>query len=208
MGQGRINYPSPNYKLFILLLLAVPLTYFLMLQQQDLRQRAQQTTPIYLVPDKETVNQGETLAIALQLKTDVAPVKEVQVNLNYPQEKLSEPDISYSNSPFNETNEQIIGQGLVRIGRNAVIPVAGYNQIASLQFTARQPISLQEISLAPGSYVVSDQDKSLPVSLVVVNSSYYQSNQPLQIKPLETFFDILISIQNTLAERFPIFASK
>ena len=207
MGQGRINYPSPNYKLFLLLLLAVPLTYFLMLQQQDLRQRAQQTTPIYLVPDKENANEGETLAIALQLKTEIAPVKEVQVNLSYPQEKLSEPDISYVNSQFQETSEQIIGPGIVRIGRNAVIPVAGYNQIASLQFTAKEPISLEEISLSPGSYVISDQDQTLPVNLIVTNSTYYQNNKPLYMKPLETFFDILITIRKSLAEYFPVFAS-
>lgn len=187
--------PKWNYLFILLALFALPVTLFFMYQQQNIRLRAQQVTPIYVIANSQTVAPGDKLAIALQIKTDVAPVKEVQVNLSYPQEKLSSPNVSYSNSPFKVQTENIVGPGILHIGRNALIPVAGYGQIASLTFEVKDTITAKEISLAPGSYAISDQNKSLPVHLVIADSNYYAENKPEGKNFLDNFFDALINLR-------------
>lgn len=197
--------PKWNYLFLLIAVFALPVTLIFMNQQQDIRQHASPITPIYVVASSQTVAPGDKLAIALEIQTDVAPVKEVQVNLSYPQEKLSSPAISYSNSPFKVENENIIGPGLLRIGRNALIPVAGQGQIASVTFDVKDTTSPQEISLAPGSYAISDQNKSLPVNLVIADPRFYVENKPQDWRYLDRFFDALIDLRDKVTASLPKF---
>lgn len=198
MAKSQREDFSSNPLFYLLIIFAIPFTLFMLFQQQDIRQRAQPTTPIYLIPSTERVGKGDTLAVALQIKTDAAPVKAVQVNLRYPSDKLSEPEISYANSPFQVTTEQVVGPGLIHIGRDATVPVAGYKQIASLQFVAMKDLALSEIALAPGSYALSNDNRSIPINLVVADSTYYNQNRPPNTQLFEGLFDLLIGLRDRI----------
>lgn len=197
--------PRPSILFILVALFALPFTFFMLHLRQDIRQHAASLTPVFLIPSSQTVAQGDKLAIALQIRPDVAPVKEIQLNLQYPSDKLSQPDISYSNSPFTVMNEQIIGQGLIRISRDSTLPVSGYTQIASLQFKAKNTMSLSEISLAPGSYALSNENKSLPLNLVVTTPSYYKDNLPPGMQLLDQFFNMLIAMRQGIIDHLSHF---
>lgn len=165
-----------NILFFGVLFIGLPIMVNLALTEQDPRQYAQEITPVYLIPSSEKILPQQELIIALQIKPKPTSIKSVQINLTYPADKLSVPTISYNNSPFQLANEQIVSPGFIKIGREASIPIADEKQIASLKFIASSRVTPQEIKLAPGSFAVSGVDnKHLPVTLTIVDSSYYQA---------------------------------
>jgi hypothetical protein len=165
-----------NILFYALIALGFPIIVNLALTEQDPRQFAQESTPIYLIPSSQRVSQGEELIVALQIKAKPQSIKSVQINLAYPQDKLSPPQMNFSNSPFTTSLEEISMNGIVSIAREAPVPVVDEKQIVSLKFKALGEVTPQEIILGPRSFATSGMDnKQLPVNLTVVDSSYYQA---------------------------------
>ena len=166
-----------SFLFYVVIALGFPVIVSMALTEQDSRQFAQQTTPIYLIPSAQKASKGEQLIVAMQVKANPTSIKGVQVNLTYPSDKLSPPEISYNNSAFNVQIEEYVSNGLITITRDASIPAVDEKTIASLKFTATDDVTPQEIKLAPNSFAISgvDTKKQLPVSLTTVDSSFYQA---------------------------------
>lgn len=137
------------------ILLALPLTIFLVFHNTDSRQRASQEVIAYLVPDTTMAKPGETITYTLAVDSHSTPVKSAQVNLAYPGFKGEITTIETSKSPFDLPLEQIKGNGILKLGRETTTPVYGLQQIATIQLKATNALEASEVTLAPGSYILT-----------------------------------------------------
>ncbi len=153
--------PTPAYvhklkKVFILclLLLSIPLTEYIVQQQQELRQQAQVTPHFHLVGESVQVLPGQTLPVGIAVDTQRIAIQSVQVNLVYPHDKLVVDTIDTNDSAFSLTNENITGNGLIRIGRESLTPTSGMLHVAQVVFIAKEPTTLDEIKLLSNSVIL------------------------------------------------------
>lgn len=68
---------------FILILIAIPATVFLVKQQQDIRQRAVAASRIYFDPTPVTKNVGDEFILNVMLSTDTNFVTAAEIHVNY-----------------------------------------------------------------------------------------------------------------------------
>lgn len=139
----------------LIIALALPLTIFLVYQNTDSRQRASEGTILSLTADQPSVVAGQMITYTVAIDSQTTPVKSVQINLSYPANKVDIVSIETATSKFNLPLEEIKGNGLLRLGREASTPVFGPQHIAILQFQAKESITETEIAPVPGTQIIS-----------------------------------------------------
>lgn len=152
-----------NLNLIVLLLIValMPVTVYVVTQQQDIRQRASANDAEFVVSSNiENVNPGESLALAININTKSNPVNSVQLNLTYPQDKFEVPVLDTKDSSFDIQNEYIAGSGLVRISRQVQVPVTGEKRVATIVFNAKQQATAEDIKIVPGSSILRSTDNA------------------------------------------------
>lgn len=142
-----------------LLVLLLPFTLYLVKQTVDIRQLAFETAGIYVVASAQKATAGQTFILDVYVNAGNVPVNVVQTNLFYPQEKLDVIGIETSSSPFNVESEYIVRDGLIRIGREAKIPVTGINRVVAIRFTTLKDVEYTQIQPLPGSLVLRSTDQ-------------------------------------------------
>lgn len=152
-----------NFNLFVLFLIValMPLTVYLVSQQQDVRQRAKSDGAEFVIsPSVEKVSPGQTLALAIDVNTRSNPVNLVEVNITYPNEKLDVSELDTKNSSFDIHTEYIAGHGLIKFTRGVQTPVTGEKHVATIVFNAKQETEAHDVKIIPGSTILRSTDNT------------------------------------------------
>lgn len=177
----------------IILLIALPITVYLVNQQQELRQRAQDTAVLYLVPRQASVSADHTFLVDVKVKASV-PFKGIQAKLTYPIGKISSVIIDTGKSDFDIQNEYWATNGLISLDRDATLPLSDTAYIGTLQINANQPVTIKDITVVQGSARVTKLDEtSLQTSL-----AYDEIETKPQTKQSNSLFSMLMNFINNL----------
>lgn len=168
------NRAKPFFRFMpsIVLFLLIPFTLFLLGQTLEIRQRAQETAGIYVVSNAQHATAGQIFTLDVYVNANDTPVSVVQTNLAYPASKLDVIGIDTSNTPFDVESEYIVGNGLLRIGREASVPVTGNKHVITIRFKVKQDVEYTEITTTPGSIVLRSTDRQNILGSKVVVTPY------------------------------------
>lgn len=166
-----------------LILLAIPLTVFLMGQQQELRSRAAPASTLSLSPSTLTKKVGETFALEAKIDTGTNQVGVVQIRIIYDPAKLEAVDISNGPlAPSISVSGKIdpTGKASITVGaKNNTHPITGSGTIAIVTMKALAasgtPVSVRYSPL-PDTYAnaLGEQENVLigttPANITIVNA--------------------------------------
>ncbi len=168
MAKKKLKARLRNFFL-LLLFAAIPLTIYVAKQQQDIRQRAQTQAEFILSPDRKTPAKGESMLLAVAVKTTDEPIYAISLNMTYPQDKLDLLKVDTSNTVFLVTDENITGNGLVKISRETNSPRSGNFPIAKLHFKAKDKTSIDEIQVLADSGAITSDGRKLTAAPKIVD---------------------------------------
>jgi hypothetical protein len=95
------------------------------------------TASLYLSPANQNITPGSTVSLTIHENSGADPVNAVQIKLNYPTDKLSFSNISYTGNEFDVHAAQSGGGGLVLLAVGKTPPPATGDQIvATVNFQA------------------------------------------------------------------------
>ena len=135
---------------------------------------------LYLEPAQRTVQQADSLVVAVRVDTGTEPVNAVQANLSYPADKLELTDISYTGSAFGIEAESSGGSGTIRMGRGSIQAQTGNLLFASLTFRALIGSGSAAVNFTDGSSVVRSTDNQ-DILASTGNGTY--SFSPIPVDP-------------------------
>jgi hypothetical protein len=164
-------------------------------QSLDIRQRAQENgADVILAFDKNSASVGQVLTLDLSVDSHSTPIDQVQFNFSYPQEKTV-PRITYDDSVFTTPDEEIIGSGVVRFGRNTNKIAVGKTHIGKIEFSAFQNISINDINGLPNSKILSHYNKNVPVYFTKGTSVPEETKQSSILSQILRFIEGIIPVK-------------
>ena len=123
----------------ILILLAIPLTVFLVSRNQELRQRAAPATTLTLSPASITKQVGDEFTLEVHMDTATNQVVAVQVSLSFDPTKLEAEWIHNGTMFPNIISSGVVGNGSASIAlgaANTTTPITGTGQVATIKLKA------------------------------------------------------------------------
>lgn len=145
------------YAGLVFLLLAVFTTLALVKRTQELRQRAAAETTLYLEPVDQSIDQGEEFEVAVKMRTGANQITRADVTLNYDEQYLK--GLSFTAGTFMPTVEAegIVQSGIANIILTAdeLTPATGDDTIATLKFSARNPVEATTISFSADTVIAA-----------------------------------------------------
>lgn len=164
--------------LFIVLLLAIPITVILVNHTTRVEQQMTERSPfiqntLYLSPASKILLSGSEFTVALRVRTN-RDINALQANLLYPNDTLTIIGITYTNSPFDIQAEETNLPGVLRIARGVIKPVIGDNLIATITFQVKEISSSShaKITFGKGTAVV-ESTNSTDILKTPQNSDYF-----------------------------------
>ncbi len=124
---------------FILILLAIPLTVFLVSKNQEMRQRAAPATTLTLSPTSLSKQVGDEFTLEVHMDTATNQVVAVQVSLSFDPTKLEAEWIHNGTMFPNIISSGVIGNGTASIAlgaANTTTPITGTGMIATIKMKA------------------------------------------------------------------------
>lgn len=180
-----------SYAIFVILILGGTVSFYLVKQRLDIRQQAQENgADVILDFNQSTATPGQTLIVDLSVDSHSTPIQQIQFNFSYPQEKAS-PKIAYDNSIFSTPDEEIIGSGVVRFGRNTDKIAVGKTHIGKIEFAALQNISANDINALPNSRILNHYNKNVSLYFTKGIGPQEESNSSLLDKIINFIEGIL-----------------
>ncbi len=177
---------------FLVILVAIPLTVFLVKQSQEIRQRAASTTLLFFSPEHKqnnplSVNQGDTFDLNIQMDTAQNQVVGVQLSLSFSAQYLEIIDLQ----PAGTLTPKIIsdkqlgnGTAVITLGPDnpQTAPAIGRGNIAKVTFRALATTSTPTpINL--GTSQVSGRDDPGRNLLIGTESAFVLINQATGASP-------------------------
>jgi hypothetical protein len=90
---------------------------------------------LFLTPVTQNISVGSTLSVAIHEDSGTEPINAVQVKLNYPTDKLTYSNTSYSGSSFDVHASEVGGSGVVNLSVGKTPPaVIGDKLVATVNF--------------------------------------------------------------------------
>lgn len=122
----------------VLILAAIPLTVFLVKQQQEIRQRAVPATTLYLEPATVTQNAGDIFTLSVMINTSENQVSAAELHLSFDATYLEA--VSIQNGTFLEnvlvSGEVGTGTASITLGASPQTPKQGTGTLAVLSMRA------------------------------------------------------------------------
>lgn len=160
----------------VFLILGVGITVFFLQQQWDTRQRASQMAEFQLKPEPNIPKTGEPFLVAIAINSQNTPIQRVSLSMTYPENKFEIIEVDTSHTAFDIAEEQIVGNGLAKIGRESVIPRTGIQPIATVKFNVKENASTDEITILSNSTAQTTDNKNLVTSTTILTSDETQNN--------------------------------
>ncbi len=123
----------------LLILLAIPATIFLVMRNQEIRQRAAPATTLTLTPSALTKQVGDTFTLEVHMDTAANQVVAVQVSLAFDPTKLEAEWIHNGTMFPNILSSGVVGNGTASIqvgSTNTITPVTGTGLVATINMKA------------------------------------------------------------------------
>lgn len=156
--------------ILIIILFAVPISVYLVGQQQELRSRASPATTLAFNPGSVSKNVGDTFSLDIQIDTGGNNVAMAELHLVYDATKLEA--LSITNGPAAPliAASGVVGSGTASISvraESSIKPITGIGTIAVVRFRALGPTTTPvKISFDPATTFVSGLEESQPNVLV------------------------------------------
>jgi hypothetical protein len=173
MAKPRFIHKKYKTALLFFLLLILPLMVYVVFQQQELRQHADELSTLYLLPNADNVLPGEKLIASFILDSQNKSVNTVQFTLTYPQEKLEFEAYDSKTSAFAIENEAVNGNGFIRIERETTIPVTKEQPVIDIIFRVLKETKAQELTLSHAKATNIQTSKNEPVGTALLSTSEY-----------------------------------
>ncbi len=128
----------------LLILLAIPLTVYVVSQRQEIRQRAAPATTLALLPASGTVNAGDTFALEVKIDTAGNQVVAAEIRLAFDPNFLQAQSITNGALFPNILSSGVVDSGTASISvgaTNSTQPVTGTGTAAVVRFKALAPTS-------------------------------------------------------------------
>lgn len=149
---------------FLLLLAAVPVTVFLVGQQQELRKKAAPATTLSLLPSQITAKAGDEFTVEVNIDTGSNQVIVIELHAVFDPTKLEAVTITNSSLAPNIIIAGVVDQSeaSITVGTSDTkTPIKGTGTVASIRFKAKAktdtPISVR---LGPNTFVAALTEKS------------------------------------------------
>lgn len=156
--------------ILIIILFAVPISVYLVGQQQELRSRAAPATTLAFNPGSVSKNVGDTFSLDIQIDTGGNNVAVAELHLTYDSSALEA--LSITNGPAAPliAASGVVGSGTASISvraESSTKPITGIGTIAVVRFRALGPTTTPvKISFDPATTFVSGLGESQPNVLV------------------------------------------
>lgn len=160
-----------------LVILALPLTIFLLFQNTDNRQKAAEDVVIQVIPDQLSVEANQKLQLIVNITPLSSPVKSAFLSLTYPQDKFDIVAVTHEESPFTETIEQLTSQGLIKIGLETNFPVTKSVRFVTITLQSKEAVMASEIKGALDSYAVDLNNERLTTTVTLDATSQLPASQ-------------------------------
>ena len=156
--------------ILIVILFAVPISVYLVGQQQELRSRAAPATTLAFNPGSVSKNVGDTFSLDIQIDTGGNNVAVAELHLTYDSSALEA--LSITNGPAAPliAASGVVGSGTASISvraESSTKPITGTGTLAIVRFRALGPTTTPvKISFDPATTFVSGLGESQPNVLV------------------------------------------
>lgn len=121
----------------ILMVLAVPISVFVAMRNQEVRKKAAPATTLTLSPTTITKNIGEEFTLEAQMNTGTNQIVAVDLSLSYDPTKLEAEWIHNGTMFPNILSSGVVGNGTVSIAlgaTNTTTPITGTGTVATIRF--------------------------------------------------------------------------
>lgn len=169
----------------ILLLVAIPVTVFVVMRRQELRKKAAPATTLALIPASITKRVGETFPLEVKIDTGENRVVAAEIHLVFDPEKLEAHTIT--NGPLfpNILASGIVDRGIAAItvgAASATTPVTGSGTAVVVRFKALAPTTTPiSVRFASDTFVGSLGEGatnvlvgSTPATVIITTDSLFQ----------------------------------
>jgi hypothetical protein len=183
-------HPHRLVNILSLIIIAIFLVLSVIVVQYTIftKQEADERNLISFTASRPAALQNQDFLIDVAVKKPDKPISGVYFSLTYPREKMELVGIDDWSSPFDMQTEEILGDGIIRYGRDSSKPLVGDQKIAVLKFKSKQPVDLSEISIAADASLVSTDLQNIISQRPVVR---YEKEQA---SGTQGFFDWLTMI--------------
>ncbi|GEM_PF-4340492 len=164
-----------------LLLAAIPITIFMVFQQQEVRQHAAEQTIVRIIPNAQKATAGAKFFVDIDLRTGTAPINGIQMNMTYPAAKVSVASIDPTNSAFENQTEEFYENGLITLSRSTSNQIRGTAHVIRVNFKVQQDTTAEEIKLGATS-VQSADNRTL-----IASSEFAKDEQPRELTKNQSF---------------------
>lgn len=157
---------------------------------------------LILKPNASFATAGESWRVPIYVDTAASQVNAIQVNLSYPVDKMEVLSIDTSDSAFAVQAENKFGQGSIKIARGSITPISGETKVATVVFQIRSQTNIKDVTLAPGTAVITSQDNAnIFQGVLRVQSPQSQSMQDGEKPSNQAPPQNLQSFQNTTSPK-------
>jgi len=154
---------------FLIILIAIPLTVFLIKQRQEIRQRAAQASSLYIEPAQKTVNPGEEFTVEVKIDTDTNYVVGVELYVTFSSSYLEALSIVNAGTDLPELQQTgQVGSGVasISVGSPNNNAFNGSGTVAVVRFKALQSTATPTvIDIGSQSIITSLDDPTRNVLL-------------------------------------------
>ena len=164
---------------------------------------AQSTGQIMLIPNTQSVVSGQQMIVEVMVNSGNELVNAAQVNISYPQTKLTVRKVDTTSSVFDVAAENKTEDGVLKIARGVVMPVRDIQKVATVTFAARGNVMASELQIQPDSAIMRSRDnKNMYVVPIVAEPSVVTPET--KVLPVEgehkDFLEKLIDFNDSLWE--------
>jgi hypothetical protein len=127
----------------VFLIVAIPVTFFVLKQQQELRQKAAPATTMYLTPAQKTAQVGETFTLDININTGENSIVAASIHLTFDPAKLKAQSIVNSSqfpNILSSADTSQAGKVSIAVGSPSISqPFRGVGTMATVRFSVLQP---------------------------------------------------------------------
>lgn len=128
--------------------------------QQGQTEPAKTDASLYLTPSSTPVKEGEPFTVTVWVDTGSQSVNSVEVDLDYPTDKLDFQSISSEGSAFEIEAEASAGGGKITIARGQIGGVVGRHEVGKITFVPKVAEGEAAVNILDSSMVVNSVDNT------------------------------------------------